>query len=462
MKSLILGIDGCDYKVMSQFKLPNWEKIRAEYTKINIRQKDLWSRGWGELISGQHGSQTGALYARGTHLPGITSASVTPSMYSAHSTPIWDSLNSIGKKISLHNIPTTYPVPSIDGYAIAGGGGGIAANQSLQNGLYFPNDTFIAELTGAEYIRDVRFGTLKQKNFEFLFQQLNTMDDCHLDTFLRGNEHYNVDVGFLVLRSLVVIQQLFIDIIMNPDLDNGLFDKIEKFYIKFDEKLGNLIDRCNSDKVIIVSDHGQSIKEFSINLNTLFSNKSSGINDNLNRILSAGRYLAPRKLKNFVKKSTQLKDVSDRLKTDISRSAKFYSNRYIPGVYINPSIVKKNDFDHMKSYIVSEINSNVKLAKLGIRAFDSEEIYPVEQFPRRDLFPNVILEQPDNVFFESKGALISTNPNVGKKRIPENIVSDQHVGAKSKYPVCLASFPINCKSEMTLFQLGAKLPELIG
>ena len=64
MKFLLVGIDGADYEILKKFNLPFLNKIMSKSKFNDVILKDLWSRGWSEILSGEHGSQNGALYAR--------------------------------------------------------------------------------------------------------------------------------------------------------------------------------------------------------------------------------------------------------------------------------------------------------------------------------------------------------------------------------------------------------------
>ncbi len=439
MKLLILGIDGADRRIMDSFQLNTWRKLRNSLTDHDVRLKDLWSRGWGELVSGKHGSQTGALYARPTNTPGVTQSKFSSFDYSKSSVPLWEKLNNIGFSVSLHNIPTTAPAPKLDGYVVCGGGAGMSANPCAENSLFYPQRGVVPRTVGNNYIRDIRYSTLKNKNFDNLFSQLDLMDSNHIDTFCALNIANKIDVGFLVIRSLVVIQQLFIDIIDNPNIDLTIYERIMIHLSKLDYKLEKVIDALAPENIAVVSDHGQSTKRHSVNLNALFnSTKKPLFRDLSENIISQIKKSTPKALKRLLKQNSSIVNFDKKFIPGLNPNSRIFANRYIPGVYVNSnSLEERNELSAM---IIEQINSNKHLNKLGVYAKLGDKVYASELYPLRDFIPSVVVDQPEDVFFESRGPLHSPNRHLNKQRQPDDIISDQHVGGKGYVPIAMTSF----------------------
>lgn len=439
MKLLILGIDGADSKIMNHFQLNTWRKLCESLTDHDVRLKDLWSRGWGELLSGKHGSQTGALYARPTTTPGVTNSKFTSSDYSKSSVPLWEKLNSRGLSVSLHNIPTTMPAPTLDGYVVCGGGAGMSADPGVENSLFYPKRGVVPQTIGNNYIRDIRYSTLKNRSFDNLFKQLDLMDSNHIDTFCSLNLENRIDVGFLVIRSLVVVQQLFVDIIDNPSIDMAIYERIRNHFNKLDIKMGRLIDSLSPENIVVVSDHGQSTKKHSVNLNAIFnSTKKPPIRAASENIISQIKKTTPSAIKKILKQNSSIANLDKKFIPSLNPKAKVFANRYIPGVYVNSNSLDEQD--ELSAMIIERINSNQILTNLGIHATISERVYPHELYPLRTFIPSVVIDQPEDVFFESLGPLHKPNQHLNQLRRPDDISSDQHVGGKGYTPVAMTNF----------------------
>ena len=203
MKCLFVGIDAADYNILEKFNMPFIKRLISKSNLYNVTLYDLWSRGWAEIISGEHGSQNGALYARYEKSKTKTSSFFGIQDYEKNKNNFWKFFNDRGYKVGLLNIPTVFPAPKLDGFAVSGGGGGSGnlTSKIIEENMNFPKDINLNELNNKKpYVRDIRFSKLKKKNFNNLFEQLSKMDENHIEVFIKLSSKYPIDVGFLVIN----------------------------------------------------------------------------------------------------------------------------------------------------------------------------------------------------------------------------------------------------------------------
>ncbi|AAZ97741.1 hypothetical protein Tbd_1788 [Thiobacillus denitrificans ATCC 25259] len=126
MRLLVIGIDGADRRVVDGMPMPFLQRLLADGTHY-FAEVDLFSRGWAEIFTGKHGIDTGAFYNR----PACTGRYEFTQHFNLNSLdanrtvrPIWQDLNDKGFRVGVMNIPTTLPAPPVEGFFVAGAGGG--------------------------------------------------------------------------------------------------------------------------------------------------------------------------------------------------------------------------------------------------------------------------------------------------------------------------------------------------
>ena len=118
MKILTIGLDGGEKRIFQSMPMPNLHKILEQNVCLNVVE-DLWSRGWAEILSGVHGRESGAFYAKprldGTH---ETTAMFNVSDYLLNSElqPLWSDLSDKGYIVGFMNLPTTIPAQKVNGF----------------------------------------------------------------------------------------------------------------------------------------------------------------------------------------------------------------------------------------------------------------------------------------------------------------------------------------------------------
>jgi len=284
------------------------------------------------------------------------------------------------------------------------------------------------------------------------------MDENHIEVFIKLSSKYPVDIGFLVIRSLVVIQQLFVDVIKKPNVDLDMYEKISSHYEKLDKQIEKLFRFIEPEHYIFVSDHGQSIKKYSVNINKYLEKYIDKKIINKKKIFYLKfkhfcKKFISKKIFNSFKNLSFLKHRIDLLNNQSEHliSSKCFAFRYIPGIYINDKI-STQEKEEIKNKILMHVNNYEEFKKIGIFAKDVSEVYPISKFPNRSFLPNLILTQPSDVFFENNGEIIQQNKMLYKKKIAKDIISDQHVGAKN-YKICaFGSINIDKKDNLYLFE----------
>lgn len=454
MKTLIIGIDGGDDRIFSGFEMPFYQKLKESLVTLSVVE-DLWSRGWAEMLTGKHGSETGAFYQKPT-LDGshafTQSFGLRDIRKNKQITPIWELLNDRGYTVGLMNIPTTGPAPVLDGFLVSGAGGGAGALTGIPEDSCYPN-CIAKDLEELDYILDTRFVYSGIKDEELFFERLIKMQERRTEAFIRLVEKHKVDFGFVALMATTRLQYLGMSEIESFLSMNGMSElsirgsNLSSFqhrlllaYRSLDACIERLVNELNPDSLMLVADHGASpykykanIESFLVETGMLVKSKNASVYDlgarvSSNRISEGIR----RRVGRVFPTLSELKDW---------RKTYAFGNRYISGAYVNDKrfggIVSDAEVSHIVKCLCDEFNSSLEACQFEMQAFPYREQF--ERSDYSDFLPDVWIDKPDCIFFEGDGDFIAENPSYGPVYDLNLVDRDVHSGIKGRHPICMAS-----------------------
>jgi predicted AlkP superfamily phosphohydrolase/phosphomutase len=462
MKCLVIGIDGADNRVLKKFKLPFIESYISKNLSLDLNE-DVWSRGWAKIVTGKAGDQSGGFYAKprldGSHL--TTSAFSMDNYKDVDCKPLWEKLNKANFTTGFMNVPTTGPATKVNGFMVAGAGGGSDndGKDTVPEEACYPSD--LAEyLNERDYTLDVRFsrivGNVSHQDF---VMQLIAMQEKQTECFIDLINSKELDFGFIALTPLVRAQNIYMKHIDNINIDmeydpNSVEGYLKKLYVSFDVCLERIINAASAEHVILTSDHGQSSQKFTSNLNIWLTEngfsktKSKKINGPLNFI----KRFTPSIIKKLIaKNSTSLKDYLSPVNLDWD-STDAFSVRYIPGIYLNDKsrfMGRKTDHElqEISKRIISKFNQSDLNKKYGMIA----ENYRVNKAGAKHerLLPDIWIHHSEDIFPAAAGQnSIQENPNYKYIDDLSSVTHDMYAGSKGIKPfvVCSDSLKEHCET----------------
>lgn len=457
MQLLIIGIDGGDADIIRAMDMPCLQKIIGARRQISINE-DLWSRGWSEILVGNEGTETGAFYAK----PQLDGTNAFTQSYSLSDyakvprcIPLWEQIVSRGKSLGFFNLPTTLPAPQVPGFFISGAGSGFSPASRIPETACHPREVF-TKLLEENAIWEQRFGVSGITNFDFFIDRCTQAVIRRQKIFTDLCCSYRVDVGFLVQKEAVVLNNLFMKDML-PQIASGRTrgltvrqTRISEFFRVLDDTVRLMIEKLQPQHIVVVSDHSARAYKESLNINAHlkqcgylrmdgtqearprnFTNALSGSKKRLKKTLrtikqrvSAGRgrqYTWPKFGKIDLENSLAL------------------SGRYVPGVYLNDErfggVVADVDKAKLTEEITGSINGSSDARRAGVSARPYKSVH-ADAF-RNDLLPDVWLDLPDNMFPEQEGDFIQENPYwAGGDEFPLLPARDITTGMKGRDALC--------------------------
>jgi predicted AlkP superfamily phosphohydrolase/phosphomutase len=456
MKFFVLGIDGCQEELFLRFKMPFMQSVIKNGFKVVIKE-DLISRGWTEICTGMHAKDCGGYYERmvgaGNYIRSSNYNLLEEKSLNKKITTIWDELNGRGYSVGIMNVPTTNPAPEVNGFFVSGGGGGKNVTDMIAPDQCYPSGTK-AILDAQSYIVDERVPTLlfdkKLYDPADFFKQLMLMTERRVDSYIALNQIYNVDFGFIVFRSVVVVENILASEIEryqagDQEVNEDLIKNVELFYLHLDQSLEKLCSVLKPEKICFVADHGTVVQRYSVNLNTFLRSYSFQYPPKSDKkilaILKRYKDLLPNSIKNVLKKN---RGISDRYAEIIdfcpSTSLAFNINcgTSFLGIFVNDErrfggCVPVCEIDSVAEDIVESFNSDPTAGRHRLVARkDFGEL--VGDYSH--LWPDVIVEVPEGYSPSSPGrGFVEKFKRSSIKIVLEDVKSDLWTGTKGRFPL---------------------------
>lgn len=456
MKYLLIGIDGCQEAHFYRFEMPFMQKMLAHGQKVDLIE-DLISRGWAEICTGLHATDCGAYYERavmnGTH-EWTTNYNLLAEKTKNPSIPtLWDVLNKNGASVGIMNVPTTNPAPEVNGFFVSGGGGGRQVNDEIDPSQCHPK-AIKSKLDNLGYISDERVSSLLfEKNLydeQDFFARLQLMTEKRVESYLELNKEFDVDFGFIVFRSVVVLENIFSSDIAkylagDRHGNEKLIQHIKNFYLHLDSSIERLCIGLGADKIGFVSDHGTVLNTYSVNLNVFLRENNfqqkTGAKDGLLWFLKKYKDFVPYKLRARLKKNPSvLQTYQGANAFDTQSSLAFSSGKGTSffGIYINDSerfggCVAKDKIEDIANQIVHEFNSNSEVKKHGFHASSQLHKYTGAY---QKYWPDILIDVPSGYSPDNtQNAFISPFARSNESVSLKEIKSDLWTGTKDKIPL---------------------------
>ena len=223
---------------------------------------------------------------------------------------------------------------------------------------------------------------------------------------------YEIDVGFLIYKSSVVIaESLVLPEVASSQrtggmLDDNLMKEAEEFYRQFDCDVKRLIEGCSAEEVLFVSDHGYVVPEISFNPNEAlrklgFQTRASFKTKVTSAIRSAKAFV-PYRLRRKLKKHSSIKKQWNRLAVSPSEGSLAFSavvGTWRNGIYMYDERrfggpISQENVPSIARDIVDALNSDEELIKAHIKAKVTEG----DELRKLPAYPDITFSMPDNVF----------------------------------------------------------------
>ncbi len=451
MKLLVIGIDGGTYDIFNRMEMPFLNTFLGENIHLDL-EEDLWSRGWAEIINGKYGGETGAFYY--TPVPGNPSRTTSHFGPENHErqglNPLWKTIPEWGYKVGLFNIPTTMPAPSVDGFCISGAGAGFNPKFGLKPEACFPEDTY-SYLSEIDYAWQIRFMSSGIKEIDPFFDAIETVIKKRTAAFIHFANHYQIDFGFIVHTENNPIQNVCMYEIQELLQNSGhpqtaLQNRILHFYPRLDTSLKRLVDHLHPENIIVVSDHGSSPRHFSVNLNAFLIEmglQQECIEEKKRRLIRNVKKYIPRGIRRLVIKtaptlSSTISSTINKLNIDFE-SSKAFTQRYIPGIYINDSERFNGPVSSTseRKYLIDQIIDHFNASELHRLHHLTASPVPeqLKKCTAKEIVPDIWVQKPPGFFFEGDGPLIEQNPNYRRINALADVSQDLYQGIKGNPPI---------------------------
>jgi len=457
MKMLLIGIDGAQANTFKRGWTPYIESLVDRGSKLQLTE-DLISRGWAEILTGEYATKTGALYELptldGTHawtdkfqirdIPGL----------GTDVRPLWQALNEMGYRVGIMNVPTTNPAPQVDGYFVAGGGGGGPIDQKVLPEQCWPGG-LEDDLNENGYILDERLPTLLGQdrlfNPEDFFFRMTEMASKRADTFIRLSGQYDVDFGFVVFKSSSVVTEtlllpeLYRQASGEKRINEQFIAAAKKYYHHFDTLVQRVIDAFPSAETILVSDHGTVRRQWSVNFNAFL--QEAGYQDKSTsrrgvfQLIHGLKRLAPYSIRQKLKRNTRIKYAYESLTPfdpATTRAFNITLTNNIHGMYINDSRfngpVEDRDIAKTRNGIIERFNRHPLAAQHGLVARAAD--VPNGEYSRH--YPDIVVDLPDGYApFNNQKGFIEKYTEYDKPIDLKDFVDDLRVSVKSHTPLAV-------------------------
>lgn len=457
MKLLVIGVDGGDRRIFEAMRTPNLLKL-CETGRCFSLAEDIWSRGWAKTLTGASGPEMGGFYMKpkcdGTR-DFIESFRGDDYVDPPNFTPIWKRLNDAGQTVGMMNVPTTSPVPEVDGFIVGGAGGGRGATTGIDPKTCWPRSLAL-ELQKKEYMFDTRFLQVNVANEEEFFTRLKGMAEKRTDVFIDLCREKQVDFGYLAYMSTSRAQYLAMSelepLMARVELAAAEISRaaelrpIQELLIdlfqSLDKQIGRLLEKIQPEHWMLVADHGAVPMHYKVNLNAFLRSMglqmpagSAGLKSSIKAL---ARAVVPRGMRRTVGKKAAAIRQAVSSDTNWPRT-KALSHRFYGGIYVHDQqrfggpVASDPEIAKLTDQIVEAFNASPEAKEHHMTATAYRRQFPQARFERQ--LPDVFVQAPDGYFFEKFGPFVERNQNYRPIDSLSEVTNDMFSGMKGKHPI---------------------------
>lgn len=460
MEYLLIGIDGSQEELFHRFKMPFMQNMLTSGTKVNL-QEDLISRGWAEACTGAHAIDSSGYYERpsmnGTYEWTVNYEMLKTVKEDEQLTTLWDELNQNGYSVGVMNVPTTNPAPQVEGFFVSGGGGGKAVSQGVSEEQCCPK-SIKDTLDKNGYILDERLPSLlfEKKLFDEkeFFDRLKLMNEKRVELYLELNNQFDVDFGFIVFRSVVVVECIAAAEVNryltgDENVNMRLIEEIKSFYLHLDGCIQKLCEGVGTEKVGFISDHSQVPRFNLVNINyylkELGYQQNSPSNKSVFSLLKRYKRFIPVGLRKILKSNKKILSEYASITSFDKNNTKAFNislGASGAGVYINDvarfgGCVEAGDVDNIIDSLIADFNSFSAAKEHGLTAIDCRD-RKTGKFGK--YYPDILIQMPDGyqpANFEesvSNSFIIREERSYNPIKL-EDVKTDLWTGTKGRLPM---------------------------
>ena len=263
MKVLVIGLDGVTWDLLGPWvedgELPNLKRLMegGAWGKLRTTLPPISSSSWSSFVTGVNPGKHGLV---DFVFPGADSYKVTMVDATTRRTrALWNWLSDAGRKVGLLGIPTTYPVEAVNGFMISG-----FLTPGPESPWAYPPE-LKAELQGAigEFLLAPNERYRSTPHLDRFLADLTASVENRTQAALYLMDHKPWDLFAVVYWDTDMVQHETFRLL---DPSHPRYDAAEAaanrelildFHRKVDADVGRLLDRVDSDTLVIVmSDHG--------------------------------------------------------------------------------------------------------------------------------------------------------------------------------------------------------------
>jgi predicted AlkP superfamily phosphohydrolase/phosphomutase len=263
-KVLIIGLDAATFDLIDPWitagALPNLSRLVANGTRGHLQSVPNLNSipAWASFMTGVNPAKHGLLWFYERRPDSYAYRYLNGSDLQAP--PFWDILSSHGRRVSVINVPMTYPARPLNGLMITG----LDAPSEESPGFTFPPGLYreIREKVGRYLIDTNILGYARRGRYDQALKATQEVIALRAATASYLMDRYPWELFVVVFTALDRVQHTFWHFMdpehPNHDSSKTMYSKaIYQCYAQLDTVVGNLVTQAGPDvNVILVSDHG--------------------------------------------------------------------------------------------------------------------------------------------------------------------------------------------------------------
>jgi predicted AlkP superfamily phosphohydrolase/phosphomutase len=263
-KVLIIGLDAATFDLIDPWiaegKLPNLSRLVASGTRGNLRSVPNLNSipAWASFMTGVNPAKHGLLWFYERRPDSYAYRYLNGSDLKVP--PFWEILSSKGRRVSVLNVPMTYPARPVNGLMIAG----LDAPSEESPGFTFPSGLYreIQQKVGRYLIDTNILGYARRGRYDQALKVTQDVVAVRAATASYLMDRYPWELFVVVFTALDRVQHTFWHFMdpQHPDYAPGearYSEAIYRCYAQLDAVVGDLVTQAGPEvNVILASDHG--------------------------------------------------------------------------------------------------------------------------------------------------------------------------------------------------------------